>query len=116
VLTVYEKPTCTKCRDLADLLRERGIGFEQVDFHLDPLSAAEIAALLAMAGVTPREALRTNEAAYTELGLASPEVDDDAVVAAMAAHPELLQRPIVVRGERAVLARPAERVLALLED
>ena len=114
-ITVYEKPTCTKCRQLAKLLTERGVDFEKVNFHLDPLSAAQIAGLLRMAGLRPREALRTNEAIYKELQLGKRELSDEELTELMAAHPDLLQRPIVVRGERAVLARPAEAVLALLD-
>ena len=113
-LTVYEKPTCTTCRKLAALLEERGIDFERVNYHVDPLSADKIADLLRKARIGPRDALRTREPLYAELELASRDLPDDELVALMAEHPELLQRPIVERGDRAVLARPAERVLDLL--
>lgn len=112
-LVVYEKPTCTTCRRLFDLLAERGIDAERVDYHVTGLTEAEIRDLLAKAGAGPRDILRTREPAYAE-HLAGPELSDDALVAVMAAHPELVQRPIVVRGDRAVLARPVERVLELL--
>jgi arsenate reductase len=114
-ITVYEKPTCTKCRQLNALLTERGIDFDRVNFHIDPLSAEQISELLGKAGLRPRDALRTNEAAYKELGLGKREVSDEELIGLMAEHPELLQRPIVVRGDRAVLARPTEAVLALLD-
>ena len=87
--------------------------FERVDYMIDPLPKAKLQELLAKMNVRPRELLRTKEAAYRELGLASDAVTDDQVLDAMAAHPELVQRPIVEKGERAVLARPAERVRAL---
>jgi arsenate reductase len=86
-----------------------------VNFHIDPLSAQQIADLLGRAGLRPRDALRTNEAAYKELDLGRREVSDEELIGLMAEHPELLQRPIVVRGDRAVLARPTEAVLALLD-
>jgi arsenate reductase len=111
-LTVYEKPTCTTCRNLYALLTERGIDFERVDYIIDPLSASQIRELLAKAGLRPRDVVRTKEPGARHL----PLEDDEAVLAALEAHPELLQRPIVVRGDRAVLARPPERVLELLPE
>jgi arsenate reductase len=109
-LTVYEKPTCTTCRRLFTLLTERGISFERVDYIVDPLSASEIRELLAKAGLRPRDVVRMKEPGAREL----PLDDDEAVLAALERRPELLQRPIVVHGGRAVLARPPERVLELL--
>ena len=108
---VYEKPTCTTCRKLAALLTEHGVDFEQVDYHVFPLSEDEIRALLAKAGVGPREVLRQREPEYAEL---SGDESDDELIALMAEHPALLQRPIVEVGDRAVLARPPERALDLL--
>jgi arsenate reductase (glutaredoxin) len=110
VLTVYEKPTCTTCRNLFRLLIERGVDFERVNYIVDPLSAVQIRELLTKAGLRPRDVVRLKEPGAREL----PLEDDEAVLAALEAHPELLQRPIVVRGDRAVLARPPERVLELL--
>lgn len=115
LLTVYEKPTCTTCRRLAALLEERGIDFERVNYHVDPLSEEEIRELLAKAGARPRDVLRTREPIVAELGLGELDVSDDRLIALMAEHPQLLQRPIVVRGDRAVLARPVERVEELLD-
>jgi arsenate reductase (glutaredoxin) len=114
-LTVYEKPTCTTCRKLGALLEERGIEFERVNYHIDPLPEEKIRDLLRKAGVGPRELLRTKEPEYRELGLDSNEVSDDELIAAMVEHPQLLQRPLVERGDRAVLARPPERVLEILD-
>jgi arsenate reductase len=111
-LVVYEQPTCSKCRRLGRILAERGIDFESVDYVVDRLPAERIGALLAKARVTPREALREREPGAAELLARDPS--DEEVLAAMAADPALLQRPIVERGDRAVLARPAERVLELL--
>ena len=115
LLTVYEKPSCTTCRKLATLLIERGIDFDRVDYHVDPLPEERIRELLAKAGMRPREALRTKEPVYAELGLGQREASDDELFALMAEHPQLLQRPIVERGDRAVLARPVERALELLD-
>jgi arsenate reductase (glutaredoxin) len=114
-LTVYEKRTCTTCKTLAVLLEERGIDFDRIDFHVEPLSADEIRKLVEMTGRPARELFRAREPVYTELGLGDRDVDDDEAIALMAEHTELMQRPVVVRGDRAVLGRPVERVLELLD-
>ncbi len=111
-LTIYEKAACSNCRRLARILTERGIDFDRVDYHIDPLPAGRIAELLAKAGITPRDALRVKEPAAR--ALYDRRAPDAEILAAMEADPVLLQRPIVERGDRAVLARPVERVLELL--
>jgi arsenate reductase len=109
-LTVYEQPTCTTCRNLFTLLTERGIDFQRVNYIVDPLSASEIRELLGRAGLRPRDVVRMKEPGADRL----PLEDDEAVLAALEARPDLLQRPIVALGDRAVLARPPEKVLELL--
>ncbi len=113
-LTVYEKPTCTTCRKLHALLTERGVDFESVEYHVTGLTEPQLRELLGKLGAGPREVLRTREPLVKELGLEDPAVSDDQLIAKMVEHPVLVQRPIVVKGERAVLARPVERVLELL--
>jgi arsenate reductase len=115
-LRVYEKRTCTTCKNLALLLQERGIDFDRVDYHVEPLSEDEIRELVGKTGRPARELFRAREPVYAELGLADREPDDDEAIRLMAEHPALMQRPVVVRGGRAVLARPVERVLELLDD
>jgi len=105
-LTVYEKPACTTCQELSALLVERGVDFETVDYHVDELSEEKIRSLLHKAGITAREALRMREPRAEQFSDAS----EDDIIAAMSEHPELLQRPIVEYGDRAVLARPVARV------
>jgi len=109
-IVVYEKSTCTTCRNLAQLLAERGIDFETVEYHVEGLSEDELRALVSKAGVPARDLLRMREDGARDLASA----EDDAVIAAMVERPELLQRPVVVNGDRAVLARPVERVLEIL--
>jgi arsenate reductase len=111
-ITVYEKTTCSNCRRLVRILSERGIDFDRIDYHVDPLPADRIALLLAKAKIGPRDALRMKEPGAQ--ALVDRDASDEEILAAMAADPVLLQRPIVERGDRAVLARPAERVLELL--
>lgn len=113
-ITVYEKRTCTTCRNLAALLAERGIDFDTVEYHVEGLAEDELRGLLAKAEIGPRDVLRAREPLVAELGLPG-ERSDDELIALMVEHPELVQRPIVVRGDRAVLARPVERVLELLD-
>ena len=109
-LTVYEKPTCTTCRNLFALLTERGIDFDTVEYHVTGLGDEELRGLLDRMGARPRDVLRMREPGAAE----AARLDDEALIAAMVERPELVQRPIVVRGDRAVLARPVERVLELL--
>ncbi|MGH2912410.1 MAG: ArsC/Spx/MgsR family protein [Solirubrobacteraceae bacterium] len=113
-LTVYEKPTCSTCRNLRALLNERGVDFESIDYHLTGIKEGELRDLLNKLGSSPREVLRMREPLVKELGLDSFEIGDEELIALMVEHPALLQRPIVVGGERAVLARPIERALELL--
>ena len=114
-LTIYEKPTCTTCKNLAVLLRDRGVEWEAIDYHVRGLAADEVRDLVAKTGRPAAELLRARDPLYGELGLGGRDVPDDEAVALMAEHPQLMQRPVVVRGDRAVLARPIERALELLE-
>lgn len=112
-LTVYDVNTCTKCRALAQLLTERGIDFDSVEYHVTGLTEPELRGLLAKAGARAHEFLRAREASI--VGIEAAALDENALISAMVANPALLERPIVVRGDRAVLARPVERVLELLD-
>lgn len=115
-LVVYEKNTCSTCRNLFTLLREKGIDYETVEYHVTGLSDAEIRDLLVKLSAGPRDILRIREPLVEELGLQDSErFSDDDLIALMVAHPRLVQRPIVVRGDRAVLARPVEHVLELFD-
>lgn len=109
-ILVYEKPACTTCKNLSMLLVEQGIDFETVEYHVTGLEEPELRSLLSKAGITANEALRLREPGATELK-DSPE---DGIIAAMVENPALLQRPFVVNGDRAVLARPIERALEVL--
>ena len=113
-LTVYEKPTCSTCRKLRALLDEHAVEFDSIDYNATGLTEDELRGLLRKMGAPPSEVLRTREPLVAELGLDDPETSDDELITQMVRHPELLQRPVVVRGERALLARPVERVLELL--
>lgn len=96
------------------LLRESGVAFEKVNYYVEPLSKKKLTELVRKMGIKPRELLRKSEPVYKELGLANREVSDSELIALMVEHPDLLQRPIVERGDRAVLGRPTENVKELL--
>jgi len=113
-ITVYEKPTCTKCREMDRFLRESGVDFSKVNYYLEPLSEKKLRDLIKEMAIKPRELLRTSEPVYRELGLGKSELSDDEIISLMVEHPDLMQRPIVERGESAVLGRPTEKVKALL--
>jgi arsenate reductase len=113
-LSIYFNPQCSKCRTAQGLLVERGIEAEIVSYLDQAPTVEELRGLMAMLGISdPREMMRTGEAVYGSLGLGS--VSGDALLEAVAAHPILLERPIVVKDGRAVIARPPERLLELLE-
>ena len=88
--------------------------FEKVNYYLEPIGEAKLRELIAKMGIGPRELLRTGEAVYKELGLGKRGLSDDELIRLMAEHPDLIQRPIVERGARAVLGRPTERIKDLL--
>ena len=106
--------TCSKCREMAKLLKEAGVDFDKINYYVEPLSQAKITELLKKMNIPARALLRTSEAIYKELGLAKAELSDKELVALMAKHPDLIQRPIVVKGDKAILGRPTENVQALL--
>ncbi len=111
---IYHNPRCSKSRQTLALLQERGLDVAIVEYLKDPPDAATLRALMKALNKAPREVLRRTEGAFSELGLAAHLDDDEAVIAALAAHPILLERPIVVVGDRAAIGRPPENVLSLL--
>ena len=113
-ITLYHNARCSNSRGALALLRERGIEPAIVDYLAQPLTAAELRALFARLAVPVRDLLRSKEPAYAELGLGEPGQGDEELIAAVAAHPELMNRPIVVTPRGALLCRPPERVLELL--
>jgi arsenate reductase (glutaredoxin) len=96
------------------LLRESDVTYDKVNYYIEPLSKKKLTELIRKMGITPRELLRTSEPIYKELGLAKDEFTDAQIISLMVEHPDLIQRPIVERGNRAVLGRPTERVKELL--
>jgi arsenate reductase (glutaredoxin) len=112
--TVWFNPSCSKCRGARDLLADKGVDASYVQYLEDAPSRSELERVLGLLAFDdPRQMMRTGEPVYAELGLASV-TDRGALLDAMASHPILIERPIVIRGDRAVIGRPPERLLELL--
>jgi len=119
MITIYHNPRCSKSRGACELVDNTfnplGEPVDVVEYLKHPPSVAQLKELHRMLGGSVREMIRDTEAAYKELGLADPSLTDDQIYEAIAANPILLQRPIVVRNGRAVIARPPEAVKALFD-
>ena len=113
-ITIYQKPTCMTCRQVHAALKESGVQFDAVDYYLDPIPKLKLRELLRKMGIPARQLLRTKEEIYKKLRLSERELTDDQIVDLMVEHPDLIQRPIVEKGARAILARPAERLKEIL--
>ncbi|MES2819359.1 MAG: arsenate reductase (glutaredoxin) [Pseudomonadota bacterium] len=113
-LTLYHNPRCSKSRAALELLDARGLTPTVIRYLDHPPSATELKALLAQLGLSARQLLRIGEEAYRTLNLADATLTEDQLIEAMASHPKLIERPILVVGERAVIGRPAERLLEIL--
>jgi arsenate reductase len=111
-IRIYHNPRCSKSRATLALLEERGIQPEIIRYLDNPPSADELRELLRMLGRTPGELARRGEEAWRSLELA--DADDETILAAMVNHPKLIERPIVINGDRAALGRPPEAVLEIL--
>ena len=113
-IVVYEKPTCTTCRQVHAALVESGVDFDAVDYYVERIPRPTLVGLLRKMGMAPRDLLRKNEPIYKTLKLAERGLADDEIVDLMVEHPDLIQRPIVEKGAKAILARPAERLKEIL--
>ena len=112
MVVIYHNPRCGKSRETLRLLEKNGIPPRIVEYLKTPPDKAELKRLLKLLGKSPRELLRAKEA--KEAGLDRPGLSDEAIIAGMVAHPIVIERPIVVNGDRAALGRPPETVLKIL--
>jgi arsenate reductase len=113
-VTIYHNPRCGSSRNTLGLIRNTGVEPTIIDYLANPPSHALLKAMIGAAGLSVREAIRPKEAAYAELNLDNPALGDDALIDAMLAHPELINRPFVVTPHGVRLCRPAEQVLEIL--
>lgn len=113
-ITLYQKPTCSTCRQVFTALKESGVEMESVNYYTDPLTKAKLTELVKKMGIQASALFRSKEEIYIRLKLGEKEVSDSEAIELMVKHPELMQRPIVEKGNKAILARPAERLKEIL--
>ncbi len=113
-ITIYHKPTCTTCRQAVQRLKDSGKSFTAINYYEQSFTKSQLKKLLKKAGLSPRDVLRTKEEIYQELGLSKQPLSDDELLDLMVQYPDLIQRPIVEKGDQAILARPAESIEKLL--
>jgi arsenate reductase len=114
-LTLYHNPFCSKSRGALEILEARGLTPNIVRYLETPPRAAELQAVLGKLGIPARELLRTGEDAYKSLNLANPSLTEAQLIDAMVANPKLIERPIIISGERAVIGRQPEKLLELIQ-
>jgi len=112
-LKIYIKPTCTTCRKAIKILNENGTDYDAINYFEKPLSKKELTELVGKLGIPPRELLRKNEKIYKELGPSKKDLTDAEIIDLLVKNPDLIQRPIVRKGAKVILARPAEEILKL---
>jgi arsenate reductase len=113
-LTLYHNPRCSKSRGALELLEARGLAPTVVRYLETPPSIEQLRELLGKLGIAPRSLLRSGEDEYKALNLADAGLSDEQLIIAMVTHPKLIERPILVAGDRAVIGRPPEKILELL--
>ena len=112
-ITVYEKPTCTTCRKVAKAFSDQGIDFQKVNYYTEPFNKTLLKSLLKKMKMKPAELLRTKDDAYKKLKSKIDKLSEEEIIDLMIKNPDLIQRPIVEKGNRAILARPPERISEL---
>src|SRR5690242_18229144 len=112
-ITIYQKPTCSKCRATIALLKDSGEEFDVINYYEIPLTAERLRELIGKLEIPARALLRSDEPLFRTLKLAERQLSDDELIGIMVENPDLIQRPIVVRGDQAVLCRPPENVTKL---
>ena len=112
-ITVYQKPTCSKCREALRILKDKRVPIEAINYYETPMTAKRLRDLLKKLGLSPSELLRKDEPVARRLGISKRQFFDEELIELMVENPDLIQRPIVVRGNKAVLGRPPANVESL---
>jgi arsenate reductase (glutaredoxin) len=113
-VTLYHNPMCSKSRETLALLREHGVEPQVIEYLKTPPNVTELDAILTMLGIEPRALMRTKDAVYETAGLSDLSLTREQLIARMVANPSVIERPIVVNGQRAAMGRPPEAVLTIL--
>ena len=113
-ITIYHKPTCSTCRQVLQLVEESGQPFTAINYYEKPFSKSLLKGLLKKARLKPSDIIRKKEEMYKKLNLHQSQLSDDELLDLMIQHPDLIQRPLVQKGEQAILARPPETVTEIL--
>ncbi len=112
-ITIYQKPTCSTCRQVIKLTEASGQPFQAINYYEEPFTKSKLKALLKKGGLKAAEILRTKEDIYKTLNLKNAKIGEDQLIDLMLKHPDLIQRPLVEKGERVILARPPEVIQSL---
>lgn len=112
-IVIYQNPTCSKCRETIKILESHGVPFTSIDYILDPPSIDEMKTIIKKLGVSPRDIFRKKEPLYDDIGIENRDISDNDLIRILIENPELIERPIVIKGDRAVIARPPEKVSEL---
>jgi len=109
-ITVYEKPTCTTCKKLVKKLEENGVNFDKVNYYIEPFKKTQLQQLLKKANLKPSDVLRKRAKEYKELDMKTKKHTENQILGYLVKFPDLIERPIVEKGNKAVLARPIDKV------
>ena len=113
-ITIYQKPTCTTCKEVYQILKEANADFDAVDYFTDPIPKAKLKELIQKLGLPVEELIRKKDQLFGDLRLGEKQLTEDQWLDLLAIYPDLLQRPIVERGDKAIIARPARKIKEFL--
>ncbi len=113
-INVYEKPTCTTCRKMIKLLKEKGYDFDRINYYIEPFTKEKLEELLKKAGIKPSELIRRKGDPYKALDMKNNSYTEEQILNFMVENPDLVERPIIEKGNKAVLARPIEKALEII--
>ena len=113
-ITIYQKPTCSTCRKVIKLVEESGQPFTAINYYEKPLTKTKLKELLKKGGLKAKDVMRAKEDIYKSLGLAKADKSEDEFIDLMIKHPDLLQRPLVEKGNKVIMARPPETIQEIL--
>ncbi len=113
-INVYEKPACTTCRKMIKLLKEKGYDFDRINYYIEPFTREKLEELLKKAGMKPSELIRRKGDPYKSLDMKNINYTEEQILNFMVGNPDLVERPIIEKGNKAVLARPIEKALEIL--